>query len=195
MDYESGRLLHPDVRLHHRLGRHPGSCRASRRQASSCHSGAPGWQGSPCSSIFRKDRLRITFFDRRAPASRYLFAALIPIGGAVLIYLIYRLFFAAPSAGTASATPWILLLWFPLGAIGEELGWRGYLHNRLNADMVGLVSSVIVGTLWAFWHVGSYQNRDALHPLLHAPDDFVHGCDLRLGVAYRLQCPGVTIST
>ena len=50
------------------------------------------------------------------------------------------------------------MLWFPLGAIGEELGWRGYLNNRLNADMVGLASSVIVGTLWAFWHVGSYQN-------------------------------------
>jgi membrane protease YdiL (CAAX protease family) len=120
----------------------------------------PGLAGLAMLLIFRKDRLRITFFDRRAPASRYLFAALIPIGGAVLIYLIYRLFFGAPSAGaaTATATPWILLLWFPLGAISEELGWRGYLHNRLNADMVGLASSVVVGTLWAFWHVGSYQN-------------------------------------
>ena len=108
--------------------------------------------------VFRKDRLRITFFDRHVPASRYLLAALIPIGGAVLIYLIYRLFFGAPAAGASTATPWILLLWFPLGAIGEELGWRGYLNNRLNADMVGLASSVIVGTLWAFWHVGSYQN-------------------------------------
>ena len=108
--------------------------------------------------IFRKDQLRVTFFDRRVPASRYLLAALIPIGGAVLIYLIYRLFVGAPAADEHAATPWILLLWFPLGAIGEELGWRGYLHNRLNADMVGLASSVIVGTLWAFWHVGSYQN-------------------------------------
>ena len=75
----------------------------------------------------------------------------------MLIYLIYRLFFDAPAAGAHAATPWILLLWFPLGN-GEELGWRGYLHNRLNADMTGLVSSVIVGALWAFWHVGMYQN-------------------------------------
>ena len=57
-----------------------------------------------------------------------------------------------------AATPWILLLWFPLGAIGEELGWRGYLHKRLNAGLAGLVSSVIVGVLWALWHVGVYQN-------------------------------------
>ncbi len=108
--------------------------------------------------IFRKDRLRIAFFDRRVPASRYLLAALIPIGGALLVYIFYRLFFGTPAAGAPTATPWILLLWFPLGAIGEELGWRGYLHNRLNVDMVGLVSSAIVGTLWAFWHVGAYQN-------------------------------------
>jgi uncharacterized protein len=119
---------------------------------------APGLAALVMLLIFRKDGLRITFFDRRVPASRYLLAALIPIGGAVLIYLIYRLFFGAAEAGAHAATPWILLLWFPLGAIGEELGWRGYLHNRLNADIVGLVSSVIVGTLWAFWHVGSYQN-------------------------------------
>ena len=118
----------------------------------------PGLAGLAMLLVFRKDRLRITFFDRHVPASRYLLAALIPIGGAVLIYLIYRLFFGAPAAGAPTATPWILLLWFPLGAVGEELGWRGYLHNRLNADMVGLASSVIVGTLWAFWHVGSYQN-------------------------------------
>ena len=81
---------------------------------------------------------------------------LIPISGALLVYLIYRLLFGAAVSETLTSTPWILLLWFPLGAIGEELGWRGYLHNRLNADMVGLVSSVIVGTMWAFWHVGSY---------------------------------------
>jgi membrane protease YdiL (CAAX protease family) len=50
----------------------------------------------------------------------------------ILTFVIYRLFFSAPAAGADTATPWILLLWFPLGAIGEELGWRGYLHNRVN---------------------------------------------------------------
>lgn len=108
--------------------------------------------------VFRKDRFRITFFDRKVPASRYVFAVLIPTGGAVLIYLIYRLFFGAPPPVATTATPWILLLWFPLGAIGEELGWRGYLHKRLNPGLAGLISSVIVGMLWALWHVGMYQN-------------------------------------
>ncbi len=107
--------------------------------------------------IFRKDRFRISFFDRTIPASRYLLALAIPLGGATLVWLIHRLFFAADAAATV-ATPWMLLLWFPLGAIGEELGWRGYLHKRLDAGMAGLISSVIVGVLWALWHVGMYQN-------------------------------------
>jgi membrane protease YdiL (CAAX protease family) len=46
----------------------------------------------------------------------------------------------------------------PLGAIGEELGWRGYLHRRLNAGIAGFGSSRIVGTLWGLWHIGSYAN-------------------------------------
>ena len=108
--------------------------------------------------LFRKDRFRITFFDRKVPASRYVLAALIPFGGAALVYLIYRVFFSAAAAETVTATPWTLLLWFPLGAIGEELGWRGYLHKHLDAGLAGLVSSVIVGTLWALWHVGMYHN-------------------------------------
>lgn len=108
--------------------------------------------------IFRKDRFRISFFDRTIPASRYLLAVAIPLGGAVVVYLIHRWFFAASAASATVATPWMLLLWFPLGAIGEELGWRGYLHKRLDAGMAGLISSVIVGVLWALWHVGMYQN-------------------------------------
>ncbi len=108
--------------------------------------------------IFRKDGFRISIFDRKIPASRYLLAALIPAGGAALVFLIYRVFFAVPASGSPTATPWILLLWFPLGAIGEELGWRGYLHKRLSVGLAGLISSVIVGILWALWHVGMYRN-------------------------------------
>ena len=118
----------------------------------------PGLAALTMLLIFRKDRFRITFFDRTIPASRYLLTALTPLGGVVLVYLIYRVFFGASTSEAQTVTPWILLLWFPLGAIGEELGWRGYLHKRLNPGLAGLISSVIVGTLWALWHVGMYQN-------------------------------------
>ncbi len=35
----------------------------------------------------------------------------------------------------------------PLGALGEELGWRGYLNKRLNARLGGLASSLLAETL------------------------------------------------
>ena len=46
----------------------------------------------------------------------------------------------------------------------EELGWRGYVLDRLQEKQSALVSSLILGVLWSIWHLpmffvaGSYQN-------------------------------------
>ena len=37
-------------------------------------------------------------------------------------------------------------------ANGEEIGWRGYVLPRLQAKHSALVSSLIVGVIWGFWH-------------------------------------------
>lgn len=37
--------------------------------------------------------------------------------------------------------------------IGEEFGWRGFLLPRLQTRHNALVSSLIVGVLWAIWHI------------------------------------------
>jgi membrane protease YdiL (CAAX protease family) len=39
------------------------------------------------------------------------------------------------------------------GATGEELGWRGFLLPRLQERFTGLSASLIVGVIWAFWHL------------------------------------------
>lgn len=118
----------------------------------------PGLAALSMLLIFRKDGHRLVVFARGVPASRYLLAALIPAGGGLLIYLLNSLLFHAPAFGDLTGVPWGLLLWVPLGAIGEELGWRGYLHKRLDTRLPGLASSLVVGLLWALWHVGLYQN-------------------------------------
>jgi membrane protease YdiL (CAAX protease family) len=38
------------------------------------------------------------------------------------------------------------------GPLGEELGWRGYAMNHLQKTHSPLISSLIVGVVWGFWH-------------------------------------------
>ena len=105
-------------------------------------------------AIFRKDGFKITFFSKGTPTRRYLYAALIPLGVGLVVYLMR---FLIPMQSTA--VPGIFtnlpltLLWIPLGALGEEIGWRGYLHKKLDPHMRGLFSSMLVGILWAPIHV------------------------------------------
>ncbi len=46
-----------------------------------------------------------------------------------------------------------LLFWFIFGPLPEEPGWRGYALDGLQAKHGALVSSLIVGTVWALWHL------------------------------------------
>lgn len=57
---------------------------------------------------------------------------------------------------------WQLLLTYPLsflitlvigGPLGEEPGWRGFALPRLQRAQGPLIGSLILGILWAFWHL------------------------------------------
>jgi uncharacterized protein len=63
--------------------------------------------------------------------------------------------------GPAAVLPIFILPFFLTDLIsnGEELGWRGYVLPRLQARYSALVASLVVGVIWAFWHL----------PLLMAP--------------------------
>lgn len=108
--------------------------------------------------IFRRDEGKLSFFDPEIPRTRYFLSALIPAGGALLIYVLNRFFIGELDFTQEANLSWVLVLWMPLGSLGEELGWRAYLHKRLDPDLSGLLSSLLVGVLWAFWHVGLYAN-------------------------------------
>jgi membrane protease YdiL (CAAX protease family) len=114
----------------------------------------PGIAGLLMLVLFRKDGFRIRFTSRETPAFRYLLAALLPFGVALCILLVRAAFTIEPSANAPAYTSVLaLLLWMPFGALGEELGWRGYLHKKLDPRMPGLLSSLLVGILWMPIHV------------------------------------------
>lgn len=45
---------------------------------------------------------------------------------------------------------------FFVGAIGEELGWQGYAYERLEEQWSALASGVVLGIVWAVWHIIPY---------------------------------------
>jgi uncharacterized protein len=104
--------------------------------------------------IFKKDGIKIRIVSKNTPLLRYLLAALIPAGVGLVVYLVRRLVpMAATQLPDVYDQLWLVLLWSPLGALGEEIGWRGYLQQKLNTRFRGLVSSIIVALLWLPIHL------------------------------------------
>jgi uncharacterized protein len=44
----------------------------------------------------------------------------------------------------------LLVVW------GEELGWRGYALPRLQQTLSPLASALLLGVVWAFWHLPAF---------------------------------------
>ncbi len=47
----------------------------------------------------------------------------------------------------------VIIIDLTSGALGEELGWRGYALNILQKKYVPLTAGMIVGVLWGLWHL------------------------------------------
>jgi uncharacterized protein len=56
-----------------------------------------------------------------------------------------------------------LFFMFAVLANGEEIGWRGYAQARLQVRHAALTASVVVGTVWAFWHVPKFLTAGSAH--------------------------------
>ena len=61
-----------------------------------------------------------------------------------------------PTPHVPVPTVLVMALAFFVGALGEELGWSGYVTDRLQARWNGLQASLLLGLVWAAWHVIPY---------------------------------------
>jgi uncharacterized protein len=54
-------------------------------------------------------------------------------------------------------TIFVFFIIFFIGAIGEEIGWSGYIINPLQNQFGALKASIILGFVWAIWHIIPYN--------------------------------------
>jgi uncharacterized protein len=54
---------------------------------------------------------------------------------------------------------------FPGSALGEEIGWRGFVLPHLQARHSALGASIVLGVVWGMWHLPLWLTGAASHPL------------------------------
>ena len=103
-----------------------------------------------------------TLLKPRGPAGWYLVVFLIFPGVLLLAMGITRLFGGQTQFYLADLSTQKVAIYFALeflkgfvltGGINEESGWRGFALPRLQARYPVIVAALIVGYLWAFWHL------------------------------------------
>jgi uncharacterized protein len=89
---------------------------------------------------------------------------------------------AALAVPLLSAIITVAFMTFPGGALGEEIGWRGFALPRLQFRRTALTASLVVGSLHGLWHLPLWLRGDADHPLSLYPAFLIQA--LALAVIY-----------
>jgi membrane protease YdiL (CAAX protease family) len=83
----------------------------------------------------------------------YVVAAILPVALALATQGLHRLLGGADNSRPGDPPALVAIL--ALLVVGEELGWRGFALPRLQARYGGLGASLVLGVLWAAWHLAN----------------------------------------
>jgi len=84
----------------------------------------------------------------------YVLAIGVPLLVAVAAQVLHALVLGG-SVGLTATDPLPLTIILALLVVGEEIGWRGYALPRLEERYSGLTASLILGVIWACWHLAN----------------------------------------
>ena len=114
-----------------------------------------------------------TIFDLRRPLRWYGLAIAVPVIGALGMAVVVFSLVGLPNSSSLRQLAPLFLFNFAMTTLftggNEEFGWRGFALPHLQKRFSALTASILIGGVWALWHVpmfvyGVYQ----LSPLLYA---------------------------
>jgi membrane protease YdiL (CAAX protease family) len=80
--------------------------------------------------IFKKSRVKLNFSFKDVRIKAAALSILLPVLAAAILLLFKGMWIESSPGQTLY--PLLAYVWIPFGALGEETGWRGYLHKSLN---------------------------------------------------------------
>jgi uncharacterized protein len=111
---------------------------------------------------------------RPRPPLGWLLAALVAPGAVLSLGLVIHHFMGGQSALAYPPDPPARLIAAVLISLGEEVGWRGYALPHLSKGVGRLRASLIIGVVWALWHLPMFVGQGT--PLTLMPYMFVFFC-------------------
>lgn len=114
-----------------------------------------------------------SIFRVRLRSAVYLFALAVPLGALVVAGGAHVVLFggerAVDALPAAYEYPLLLAFIFVIGGGQEEPGWRGYLLPVLESRYSGLAAAVVVGAVWAVWHLSLFLVPDTVQANISFP--------------------------
>jgi membrane protease YdiL (CAAX protease family) len=102
----------------------------------------------------RELRARLRY--QRGSSGWVMVAAVVPVAAVMIAVLAARAAGHGAPWTPAAAIPVMVGVQLMTGAVGEELGWRGYLLPRLGERLGVIRAAWLMAMLWSLWHLPAF---------------------------------------